>query len=180
MNQTQAIQERVALVADAPAIARLHAQSWRIAYRGALSDAYLDGPIEAERLTVWRQRLEQPASNQFVMLAHQHEQAAGFICAYGAEDPTWGTFIDNLHVAHEFKRQGIGASLMQRVAAWSRRHHAGCSLYLWVLQSNRPAQRFYESIGGTLAGEGTWQPPDGSALPKLRYTWPGDWGTCAP
>ena len=41
---------------DANAIAAVHAESWRTAYRGILSDAYLDGPIDAERRRLWRAR----------------------------------------------------------------------------------------------------------------------------
>src|SRR6185369_4532125 len=54
---------------DAPAIAALHAESWRTTYRGALRDDYLDGHIVRERTTVWRGRLDQPAANQRVVVA---------------------------------------------------------------------------------------------------------------
>jgi hypothetical protein len=81
---------RLAAEADAEAIARLHAASWRTAYRGALSDAYLDGPIEAERIEVWRQRFESPSENQFVAVAESREQLDGFVCAYGGYDEKWG------------------------------------------------------------------------------------------
>ncbi|MEX0958496.1 MAG: GNAT family N-acetyltransferase [Burkholderiales bacterium] len=145
--------------------------SWRTAYRGALSDAYLDGPIESERAELWRARLTQPAANQFVVIAESRGQAVGFACAYGGEDPQWGTFLDNLHVLPEFKRQGIGAQLMREVAAWSARTWPGQGIYLWVLASNLPAQRFYARIGGENAGSDLWTPPDGSALPKVRIAW---------
>jgi ribosomal protein S18 acetylase RimI-like enzyme len=164
-------QIRQALPSDADDIARLHAISWRTAYRGALSDAYLDGPIEAERAELWRGRLAQPAANQFVVIAESRGQAVGFACAYGGEDPQWGTFLDNLHVLPESKRQGIGARLMREVAAWSARAHPGQGIYLWVLGSNLDAQRFYARIGGENAGTDLWTPPDGSALPKVRIAW---------
>jgi len=41
---------RFARLEDAQAIAELHAESWRYAYRGALSDEYLSGDIIADRL----------------------------------------------------------------------------------------------------------------------------------
>jgi hypothetical protein len=37
---------------DSPAIARLHADSWRSAYRGMLSDDYLDHRAHSERAAV--------------------------------------------------------------------------------------------------------------------------------
>lgn len=57
-------QYREAEATDADKIATLHAESWKRAYRGHLSDAYLDGPIEDERRSVWQARFatEQPSS----------------------------------------------------------------------------------------------------------------------
>lgn len=49
---------REATALDADAIAVLHAESWRRAYRGHLSDAYLDGPIFKDRTSVWRGRFQ--------------------------------------------------------------------------------------------------------------------------
>lgn len=163
---------REATRADADVIARLHTTSWRVAYRGMLSDAYLDGPIEAERAHLWGERLAQPADNQFVVLAEEDGRLAGFACAYGHDDPRWGTLLDNLHVDPAFKRQGIGARLMGAVASWTARTCKGEGIYLWVLETNETARRFYERVGGQDGGRDVWTPPDGSALPKLRIAWP--------
>lgn len=162
---------REANEADAESIARVHTASWRTAYRGALSDAYLDGPIEAERSELWRGRFARPAENQFVAVAEFPGHIVGFVCAYGGHDQHWGTFLDNLHVAQEHMRQGIGAQLMGQVASWSARAYPRQGIYLWVLQSNTAAQRFYERLGGENAGSDVWKPPDGIALPKLRFVW---------
>lgn len=162
---------RKATETDVESIARLHAASWRTTYRDALSDAYLDGPIEAERSAVWRSRFAEPAENQLVIVAESRGQVVGFACAYGGHDPQWGTFLDNLHIAQKHKRQGIGAQLMRHVGTWSARHYPGQGAYLWVLESNLAAVRFYERVGGSVAGRDMWTPPDGSALPKLRYVW---------
>lgn len=170
-NKKTDVRIREARESDADDVARLHAASWRTAYRGALSDAYLDGPIEAERAALWRGRLGQPAQDQLVLVAESAGQMVGFACAYGGHDPRWGTFLDNLHVVPELKRQGIGAQLMVEVAAWSARSLPGQGIYLWVLQSNLSARRFYARLGGEDSGSDLWTPPDGSALPKLRIAW---------
>ena len=162
---------RDARESDADTIARLHAESWRTAYRGALSDEYLDGPIEAERSSVWRGRLSQATEDQLVLVAESSGQVVGFACAYGGHDQQWGTFLDNLHVVPELKRQGIGALLIGEVAGWSARTYPGRGVYLWVLESNLAARRFYARVGGEDAGSDLWTPPDGSALPKLRIAW---------
>ena len=51
---------RLAASDDAQAVADLHARSWRRHYRGAYSDAFLDGDVIADRLAVWADRLREP------------------------------------------------------------------------------------------------------------------------
>ncbi len=162
---------RPAVAADIPAIARLHAESWRVAYRGMLQDDYLDKTIFGERLALWEERFRAPAANQYVVVAQMDGTITGFACVYGAEDARWGSFLDNLHVLPGQKRQGIGTALMRDVAAWSLRSWPTAGLYLWVLESNTSAIRFYEMLGGTCVGEGIWTPPDGGEYRKLRYAW---------
>ncbi len=162
---------RLAAIDDVAAIANLHAESWRIAYRGMLRDDYLDQRIFAERLALWEQRFHSRASNQHVCVAEVDDEVVGFACTYGGEDARWGSFLDNLHVAAEHKRHGIGKALMQQVAGWSLAAYPACGLYLWVLESNVPAIRFYEKMGGVRSGEGTWRPPDGGSYRKFRYAW---------
>ncbi len=81
-----------------------------------------------------------PAPNQFVVLAEEDDDLIGFACAYGGQDETWGSLLDNIHVRPEHQRRCVGAALVAEVAAWCRANYAGCDLYLWVLEQNRPAQ----------------------------------------
>lgn len=162
---------RPATIADAPGIARLHAESWRSAYRGVLSDAYLDGEVVAERISVWEKRFRNPAANQHVALAEIDGVMAGFVCAYGADDAEWGSLLENLHVSQEHQRTGIGARLMAHAAAWCAQRHPGSGMYLWVLAPNLAAQRFYRRLGAVEVGRDVWSPPGGGAVSKLRYAW---------
>ena len=68
-------------------------------------------------------------------------------------------------------RNRIRMALMRDVAQWSLESWPDCGMYLWVLESNTPAIRFYERVGGRRAGEGLWNPPDGGEYRKLRYAW---------
>src|SRR5262245_6784041 len=91
---------RSAAAADAAAVAALHTASWRSAYRGILSEAFLDGDITANRLSLWQARLalNGDSTKMFVKLAEEDGTPIGFVCAILDEDPTWGAMIDNLHV----------------------------------------------------------------------------------
>ena len=162
---------RDATLADAPGIAALHAASWRRAYRGMLSDEYLDNDLEADRTSVWIGRLSTPNPKQRVVLAEVSDQLAGFACAFGSEDPDLGTLLYNLHVGHDFQKQGIGARLMMQIALWCQAEFAGEGLFLWVLEPNMKARRFYEHLGAIKAGEEVWQSPDGGKIPSLCYAW---------
>jgi GNAT superfamily N-acetyltransferase len=165
------VQLRAARASDAAAIAALHAASWRACYRGALNDAYLDCELDAERGRIWTQRLHEPAPNQYVVVvADQDGRLQGFACAYLGSDPEWGTLLDNMHVAAGLQRRGVGGRLMRSVA--SRCLAAGSArMYLWVLESNECARRFYERHGAALSGTDVWTPPGGGSVARCRYAW---------
>lgn len=166
------IEYRAAERADADAIARLHAQSWRENYRGSFTDAFLDGDLPGERMRVWRARLDRPADDQLVLIALDAARVVGFVCAYGGRNPEWGSLIDNLHVARAAKRNGIGAALMRQAGAWLEARHPGLGVYLLVLEVNAPARRFYERLGGRNAGSFPNETHGGAIVQSCRYVWP--------
>src|SRR5262245_22570411 len=99
---------------DAEALARLHVDSWRSAYRGILPDAFLDGPLEADRLRLWRQRAALPPDQRpLVLTARMDAALVGFACVFPGADDRWGALLDNLHVSPESRGQGIGARLFE-------------------------------------------------------------------
>ena len=161
---------RAARRSDASAIAALHAASWRAADRGAFSERYLAAQVDADRRSVWLERLARPPRNQRVLLAQQRGSLAGFACAYLESDPQWGSLLDNIHVAEALQGRGVGTRLMRVLAGECV--PAGGGLFLWVLESNAAAQRFYERLGGQRTGEDLWSPPGGGSVPRYRYAWP--------
>jgi GNAT superfamily N-acetyltransferase len=165
------MQLRTATAADAPAIAALHAASWRYAYRGTMSDDYLAGDVVSERLAVWTGRLNAPSSRQYVVIAESNDRAVGFACAYACEHPQWGSLLDNIHVDRSCSRTGIGTKLMQNVGSWCTRSAPTIPLYLWVLEINAEAQAFYKKLGATNVGRDLWDPPGGGSVPRRRFAW---------
>ncbi len=162
---------RPAVRADAEAIAAIHAASWQATYRGALTDAYLDGDILGERRAVWHERLGTPAPNQHVVVAADGEHVVGFACAFGVDDERFGTQLDNLHVRSARQSVGTGARLVATVAKWCAETHPGTGLYLWVVEQNEDARRFYARLGGADVAGDVWVPPDGSQVPTRRIAW---------
>lgn len=163
---------REATADDADSIARLHAENWSRAYRGAFSDAYLDGPVFEERRTVWRERYANRRPEMHTLLALDGDESLiGFACSFGADDPVWGTLLDNLHVAATHEGRGIGRLLLAESALWSERHYPDAGFFLWVLEGNARARRFYQHIGAINEGPELIATPDGGEVTQLRYVW---------
>ena len=165
---------REAAEADVATIAALHADSWRATFRGAMSDEFLAGPIYDDRHGVWTERLAALRPDQFVVVAEESTKLAGFICAYGDEDPVRGTFLDNFHVRAEYQGRGIGRELFARVVTWSVDRYQESGMYLLVLAQNDRARRFYEKLGAADSEGEPWLPPGGGSAPSRVYAWTKD------
>jgi GNAT superfamily N-acetyltransferase len=158
--------------ADEPAIARLHADSWRAAYRGILCDEFLDDTVVANRRELWRTRFSEiDREDQFILVSEERGEIQAFACAFLDADPEWGTLLDNLHVLPGLKGRGLGRQLMSAVAEKVRRHGLQSTLHLWVYEQNIQARGFYEGLGGIVGDCVGEAAPDGSRVNVLRYGW---------
>jgi ribosomal protein S18 acetylase RimI-like enzyme len=156
---------------DYKAIAKLHADSWKKYYRGMYSDKFLDDDVYPNRLDVWRERLSTPALNQQVIIAFDEGNITGFACIYINDDPVFGTLLDNLHVTSSMQRSGIGTMLIKEAARRSYEKDEHSKFYLWVLELNANARRFYDNLGGTNYETVDKKNLDGSVSKACRYTW---------
>jgi ribosomal protein S18 acetylase RimI-like enzyme len=166
------VEYRPAIAADADDIADLHAESWRLHYRGAYADEFLDGDVFVNRRKVWSERLSDTRGGTSTVLAVTTSVIAGFVHTVFHNDPRWGALLDNLHVRPDMKRHGIGRRLMAEAARSVVANDASSGLYLWVLEQNVAAQSFYRAQGGTdvervLAGPF----PGGGKAWARRYAW---------
>jgi GNAT superfamily N-acetyltransferase len=172
-----AVEFRVAGAADAQAIARLHADSWRRHYRGAYADAFLDGDVLVDRLEVWTARLS-CADDRSCTTVALAPQLIGFAHIVFDDNAVWGALLDNMHVCAERQRHGVGSRLLTLSAAQAAERSRERGLYLWVLEQNTTAQAFYAAHGGACTGREAVTAPGGKpgslvgAPAKLRYAWP--------
>ena len=172
MRSDAQITFRTATAADTEAVASLHADSWRRHYRGALSDAFLDDDVFADRLDEWTHRLAQPDPGARTILAEEGNDLVGFIHVIFDEDPTWGSLVDNLHVAYDRKRLGTGARLLAEAARAVSAHASSPGLFLWVLEMNTAAQAFYSACGGEVVERKEEDAHGGGRIIGLRVVWP--------
>jgi ribosomal protein S18 acetylase RimI-like enzyme len=167
---------RAAGPGDAEAVAALHAASWRHHYRGAYSDAFLDGDVVADRLAAWSDRLAKPDPHRLTLLAEEGG-LVGFANTLFDDDPRWGALLDNLHVADWHQRRGIASRLLALTAEALIGRPTGTGLYAWVLEQNADAQAFYEARGSRCVERRLAVPPGGVAgrltgsPQKLRFVW---------
>jgi len=162
---------RMASTSDAATIGRLHAASWIIAYRGILLDEYLDNDLQGERVTYWTKKMSQLKDNEFIVMAHDPNGVAeGFISIMDEPEQGYVALVDNLHVRPDLKGRGIGRALMQH-AARALTTSGRLNYYLWVLDGNTPAAKFYQSIGGSPA-DGRIVHFGGKDVGATRYVWP--------
>ena len=156
---------RPATLADANAIAALHAASWRSAYRGIFKESTLGPTLDRERRMHWSTKLAAMTPRDTVLIAG----GVGFIAVWAEGDPGFGAYIDNLHVHPERRSAGLGRRLlgeaMRRVAT-----RGETAAYLWVFDDNVRAIDFYCRLGGEIV-EGGFDEIDGAQVAHSRIVW---------
>lgn len=135
--EAKTITLRAATAADAAAIAQVHVDSWRMAYRGLLPEGEIR-PISFSK----------PGPGK-VDVADDGERIIGFSSYGPTRDDDGSAEIYALYVHPERWRRGAGRLLCERAvrAAIERGHEA---ITLWVAKGNERACRFYERLGFTL------------------------------
>ena len=162
---------RLGTPADADAIAALHAESWRSAYRGLIPDEDLGEALDGERLQFWRTRFAAPEPDRRVVFLEMADSLiVGFACVLADADPDHGPLLDNLHVKPGWRGKGIGARLLNEARLWSAAIAPGEPMHLWVLEGNLAARRFYRGQGG-VEEDRLVEHRGGMAIVSLRCKW---------
>lgn len=158
---------RKARVTDAKALARVYAESWRLAYRGIIPHLHLESMIQRRGPEWWHNALR---SGESVLVM----EISGEIVGYA----TWGVSrtrsaqqgeIYELYLSPTYQGLGFGEHLFE-----SCRHHLDQrklkGLIVWALFDNTPAINFYWRRGGRPIGR-TFDKIGGSKLEKIAFAW---------
>lgn len=162
---------RLANTDDFERIALLHARSWQQNYRGSFSNHFLDHEVHVDRHIVWKKRLAFPRYDHFTAVAESEGKLLGFVCAFLDDDPVHGTLLDNLHVSREAQGKGIGKQLIRMVAAKSIENNPLSKVYLWVLETNVQAFKFYVQFGAKHLETTLGDAIGDKAVPICRMVW---------
>ncbi len=165
---------RPAIHTDAPAIARVHVDTWRAAYRGMIPDDYLDSLSYDRRTDFWAQEISAPFSPFFVIVAQESETGpvVGFVNGgpLRSGHPGYEGELCALYVLPEAQGKGIGRKLVQ-ACAQTFKDRGITSMLLWVIKDNAPSRAFYEALGGQLLNEQQFE-LGGATLTEVGYGWP--------
>ena len=118
----------------------VHCTAWQEAYRGIVSDRYLDS-MTVEATTARARRFPENT-----LVARDKEKVVGF-AVYGPsrdEDLTDAGEVVAIYVLSEYYGQKIGYRLMNE--AFSRLSEYN-TVFVWVLEQNERAIRFYHRYG---------------------------------
>jgi len=143
---------RPAEPADALTVARVHVRTWQAAYRGLLPDEFLDQLRPEDRAARYDFATRDPAKPQTIV-AVEDDEILGFVTtgpSRSSELPDHGELYA-LYVDPKQWNRGLGVVLM--AAGRARLVDLGFSkAYLWVLEDNERAERFYVKDGWAADG----------------------------
>jgi ribosomal protein S18 acetylase RimI-like enzyme len=147
-------------------VSRVYALSWKLAYVGIVSQDYLDSISEDQ----WSKILVNELSNMWIV--SEGQQIVGSSTYSPARDEKyndWGEII-SLYVLPSYCHQGIGTKLLH--ASMNELIFTGYGdIYLWVLERNNSARKFYEKNGFKFNGDTLQTTIGGKLLNEVRYVY---------
>lgn len=163
---------RSAVTGDVEALAVLMVESWQFAYEGLMPADFLMNLSVQERADSLRRVLESNAASdlqdtRLVVSADKPDEILG-VCSFGPDrtDDSVGE-VYALYVSPTVIGSGLGRFLMQDAAA-QLSEFGFSEIFLWVLEGNDRAIRFYEKAGFSLTGETKIEELQGARLRELR------------
>lgn len=139
---------RLARSGDSKGMGIVHVRAWQAAYRGVMTDDYLDGLSVEERAAMWERAISTPTGPR-VLVAAVGDEVIGF-ASFGAESNQLNgsgvgeLYAINLDPAHW--GNGIGRLLL-REATNSLRSMGFREAVLWVVTTNFRARGLYDLEG---------------------------------
>ena len=148
---------RKALPKDAYNYAMCHISCWQSAYRGIVSDEYLDNmSIEGEqRAERYRLAFTDPGDCEYYCVLNE-EAMAGFLIINKSQndDKFFIGEIWAIYLLEEFRGMGYGEDILEFAVNELKRVNPK-EIFLWVLEKNSRARRFYERCNFTFDGTKT-------------------------
>lgn len=151
---------------DWMAISHVYEQSWKYAYRGIIPDTWLARIPSGQ----WANGLKAPDRLSLLLLEDGKIcGSASYSHARMEEMKGYGEII-SIYLLPEVMHKGYGYQLMQDVI--SELYDIGYQkVYLWVLEENKDARRFYERFGFVQKDWRQMDIYDGKEVAELMYVY---------
>ncbi len=149
---------------DQSAVSRIYEESWKFAYRGIIPQDYLDA-IQPGR---WSLAAEKPGMRSLVVLENGVMAGTSSVCASRfPEREGWGEIV-SIYLLPEYLGLGLGKALLN-AAVGELRGMGFSDIFLWVLEENLRARRFYEKNGFELSERTMESEIGGKKLREVQY-----------
>ena len=149
---------------DRGAISRIYEESWRAAYRGIIPQEYLD-VIPRGR---WVKNLDIPGWHTMVCVEDgEYVGTSSFSKSRFPQYPDQGEVI-SVYLLPDRYGKGYGGPLLEAVLSELKKQ-GFTAVFLWVLEENARARRFYEKHGFSCTDEYLDAVIGGKSLREVRY-----------
>lgn len=150
---------RYAELFDAVSIARIHCESWQTTYVNLIPQRILQKKLfSQEKVDRWQNRL---LDKKNIVLVAENEQGivVGFAWGGAGRDERIPLNFElyALYIAESEQNRGYGSALLKKFA-----QEVGETFYLFALNGNDKAEKFYIHCGGILKPEYTKKQEDDS------------------
>ena len=156
-------------MADCPAIARVHVQSWRESFSGIVPQVFLDKMSVEKRTRAFEQGFSAALYKMYV--AETPDYGIVGFADFGEPREKVNGYEGELYAIYllpEFQRRGIGRRLFQLGADYLSKTGKR-SMYLMTLEIS-PYRAFYEKLGGRIIGKMPVE-IEGIRYDELIYGW---------
>lgn len=149
---------------DFEVIGNIYSCSWKTAYRGIVPQEYLDS-LGGSR---WSNVLKDSGHDAYVVMDGDKCVGSSSICAARDKNMAgWGEVI-SIYLLPEYFGSGYAKPLFD-CAVNALREKGYADIYLWVLEENVSAQKFYEKQGFHKNGDTAPITIAGKDLIEVRY-----------
>ena len=140
------LQIRKATLHDAEQISKVHVATWKMTYKGFLSESFLENVTPESRYILWRKNIDD--SNKIILVVEKNTEIIGFIAGDSVKSEEYEQY-DGILTALYFKKEeqgkGYGRQLLHELLTeFTKRGYRNCIVKV-LKESN--CKHFYEKLG---------------------------------
>ena len=149
----------IAFPKDAYAVGEVHSNAWKSAYRGIFPDEYIEQDSPVKRRNEFLESIQSDQCTYLVI--KDSDKIVGIV---KLDKCTTAIEIESIYILEEYRGKSLGKKAIDHIkSTWPDKN-----IFLWVLEANNAARRFYEKNGFMLTND-VRMIQRGSAFKQCRY-----------